>query len=218
MCFDHTKTSLRVILKLKPNSLCHNLFYLCTYLFKLLKIMPLDLLFKYYILNLLLKTHSPEKLEEFSKSHKNFQNVYNTRSTELQPTIEVKGPCVVVSNYTTGTYLEWRGWFLCLSPWQGGCGRWSRISVNILPCFLGGEDNFSQRWYSRAYKRWKTDLWIVELGTALQIENIIASNQLVPRSKAEHFVEASQTRFDMSLRFPLWYHICTKILLSFSMS
>ena len=48
--------------------------------FKKLKIMPVDMLFKYSILKMLLKTLNPEKLEEFSKSHN-----YNTRSTKLKP-------------------------------------------------------------------------------------------------------------------------------------
>ena len=56
---DIEKASLRVTLKLKPNS------HVTTY-FKTLKIMPVDMLFKYYnILKILLKTLSPEKLEEF---------------------------------------------------------------------------------------------------------------------------------------------------------
>ena len=38
------------------------------------------MLFKYSILKLLLKTYSPEKLDEFSKSHN-----YHTRSTKLKP-------------------------------------------------------------------------------------------------------------------------------------
>ena len=67
------KASLRVILKLKPNA------HVTTY-FEKLKIMPVDMLFKYSVLKMLLKTFSPEKLEEFSKSHN-----YNTRSDKLKP-------------------------------------------------------------------------------------------------------------------------------------
>ena len=76
--------------------------------------------FKYSILKTLSKTISPEKLEKFSKSHN-----YNTRSAKLKP-IEKNNNrggspcCVVVSNYTTGTYWDGR-WLFCLSPWQGGC-------------------------------------------------------------------------------------------------
>ena len=82
------KASLRVILKLKPR------FHVRTY-FKKLKIRPVDMIFKYSILKMLWTTLSPEKLEEFSKSHN-----HNTRSAKVIPIktkkIEVGGPCCVV--------------------------------------------------------------------------------------------------------------------------
>ena len=66
------------------------------------------MLFKYSVLKMLWTTLSPEKLEEFSKSHN-----YNTQSAKVKPIktkkIEVGGPCcVVVSNCTTGTYWDGR--------------------------------------------------------------------------------------------------------------
>ena len=60
--------------------------------------------FKYSILKTLWKTLSPEKLEEFSKSHN-----YNMRSAKLKPIKNNNNRggslcCVVVSKYTKGTY------------------------------------------------------------------------------------------------------------------
>ena len=52
------KASLRVILKLKPNA------HVTTY-FEKLKIMPVDMLFKYSISKMLLKTFSPGTLKNF---------------------------------------------------------------------------------------------------------------------------------------------------------
>ena len=67
------KASLRVILILKPNS------HVTTY-FKKLKSMPVDMLFKYPVLKMVLKTLSPEKLKEFLKLHN-----YYTQSAKLKP-------------------------------------------------------------------------------------------------------------------------------------